>query len=122
MSRDARARAARNRDAARRALLAQRRALAERRRRNRAAGGGDDPESRNPTAHSTVPRLATEADGAARGGHSTVPATPRYSETPARPRLYGRRLALAAAANDDERGAEHERDAPTASDGGDDGE
>lgn len=85
-----------NRDAARGKLLRHREKLARRRTRNRRQSEprGDDATggTENPTAHSTLPPGKSNAENAARRSHSTVPATPKYSNVPARERLYGQRL------------------------------
>jgi hypothetical protein len=95
-ARQAQAKAQNSRDKARRKLLEQRKNLARRRARNRRQSEErrDDEEdgAENPTAHSTMPKQKSNAQNAARNSHSTVPATPKYSNVPARERLYGQRL------------------------------
>ncbi|SDY65514.1 protein gvpI [Halopenitus persicus] len=100
--RQARVKAQINRDKARRKLLRQREKLARRRTRNRKQSetrrgdsDGDDTDGEtveNPAGHSTMPSQKSNAENAARNSHSTVPKTPKYSDMPARERLYGRRL------------------------------
>lgn len=95
-ARQAQAKAQNNRDKARRKLLRQREKLARRRTRNRCQSekrrDDDEEGTENPTAHSTMPPQKSNAKNATRNSHSTVPATPKYSEVPARERLYGQRL------------------------------
>lgn len=96
-ARQARVKAQINRDKARRKLLRQREKLARRRTRNRKQSETrrDDTDGEtveNPAGHSTVPSQKSNAENAARNSHSTVPKTPKYSDMPARERLYGRRL------------------------------
>lgn len=97
--RQARIKAQINCDKARRKLLRQREKLARRRTRNRkqseARRGGSDGDGEtveNPSRHSTMPPQKSNAENAARNSHSTVPKSPKYSDMPARERLYGRRL------------------------------
>lgn len=90
------AKATANRDTARAKLLRHRETLARRRARNRqqSESRGDRAEGRteNPTAHSTLPPQKSNAENAVRNSHSTVPPAPKYSNVPARKRLYGHRL------------------------------
>lgn len=101
-----------NRDKARKKLLQQRKALAKRRRKNRKqcekrrAESNDGEE--NPTAHSTLPAQATNAENAARNSHSAVPATPKYSTVTARERLYGLRLHRKASEQDGDHASGHD--------------
>lgn len=97
-ARQARLKAQVNRDKARRKLLQQRKKLAQRRKANRKqsesrrSGTDDEHGVRNPTAHSTVPPQKTNEQNSARNSHSTVPNSPKYSNTAGRERLYGLRL------------------------------
>jgi hypothetical protein len=102
-ARNAVEKAKRNRDAARKKLLAQRRKLErmrdqnrDRTERNRAENEG----SGNPTTHSTVPR-SDRTDEAATGSSSTVPERPRHSTVTPRRRLYGLKLHRAAREDED---------------------
>lgn len=99
-ARQAQAKAQINRDKARRKLLRQRKKLAQRRTRNRNqsetphddADGDDGDAVQNPVSHSTIPSQKSNAENAVRNSHTTVPKTPKYSDMPARERLYGQRL------------------------------
>ena len=57
------------------------------------------PDSRNPTAYSSIPTARNGMSGTAK--FSTVPEETRYSSAPNRPRLYGSRLDRAAEENDE---------------------
>jgi hypothetical protein len=57
------------------------------------------PDSRNPTAYSSIPTARNDMSGTA--AFSTVPEETRYSSAPNRPRLYGSRLDRAAEERDE---------------------
>jgi hypothetical protein len=105
-ARQARRKAQVNCDRARQKLLQQRVELARRRAQNREQSESrrDGETGTNPTAHSTLPSQNSNAVNAARNSHSTVPATPKYSEASNRERLYGRRLHARATRHGDTEG------------------
>ncbi|WP_049898784.1 hypothetical protein [Halococcus agarilyticus] len=59
----------------------------------------EQPESRNPTAYSSIPTSRNDMSG--RAAFSTVPEETRYSSAPNRPRLYGSRLDRTAEGDDE---------------------
>ncbi|EMA51013.1 hypothetical protein [Halococcus salifodinae] len=59
----------------------------------------EQPDSRNPTAYSSIPSTRTDMSGTT--AFSTVPEETRYSSAPNRPRLYGSRLDRAAEEHDE---------------------
>ncbi|EMA46538.1 hypothetical protein [Halococcus saccharolyticus] len=62
-------------------------------------GDVEQPDSRNPTAYSSIPSTRTDMSGTT--AFSTVPEETRYSSAPNRPRLYGSRLDRAAEEHDE---------------------
>lgn len=71
-------------------LLDARERLQDTREENESRGGPGQPNSRNPTAYSTVPRSRADIGSSTR--FSTVPKETRYSSAPNFDRVYGNRF------------------------------